>query len=248
MEKLYDGYDPVAKDKKRDATLWENRRQRMGFGPKTKSGRCREPGSAKANRLIVFMRKMLKRNGLDPIMDLVNEEDLNVCYRVLEMDENLIGERKDEAHLYPSVERENIDRIAKKLGKITLKQWTTFSCALVMLDATSAPCLRPQDILGCSARDFHILNGLLRAILPTDGKNAEELARSVHGLVVNHTKHSQCKGKFGIPRGLPCLRRYMACVRVFACVRARVHHEQIFKPPRSYQQVRMRSCLWPAGD
>lgn len=239
IEMLYEGYEPVAKEKKRDATLWENRRQRMGFGPKKKNGRCREPGSEKANRLIRFMRKLLKRNGLDPIMNLVNEEDLDVCYRVLEMDEGLIEERTDEAHLYPSVERENIERVARKLGGITLKQWTTFNCALAMLDATSAPCLRPQDILGCKARDFHIFNGLLRAILPTDGKNAEELARSVHGLVVNHTKHSNCKGEFGISRGLPCCERIQD---VWSSVCVHVHHEKIFEPPRLYRQVRMLSC------
>lgn len=123
----------------------------------------------------------------------MDEEDLNVCYRVLEMGEDLIGKRKDEAHLYPTVERDSIDRVAKKLGEITLKPWTTFRAALVMLDATSAPYLRPQAILG--ARDFHILNGLLRTFLPTDCKNGRELVRSVHGLVVNHTKHSKCKGE-----------------------------------------------------
>ena len=195
MEALYEGYEPVAIEKKKHATLWENRRQRMGFGPKKKNGRVGEPGSKQANDLILFMRKMLKKNGLDPIMDELDQEDVNVCYRVLEADEDCIGDREDEAHLYPLAEQGNIDSVARKLEKITLKQWTTFTCALAMLDATSAPCLRPQDILGCRARDFHILNGILRAILPTDCKNGDELARSVHGLVVNHSKHSKCKGE-----------------------------------------------------
>lgn len=188
MEKLYTGYEPVAIEKKKMATLWLNRRQRMGFGPKKKNGRVREPGSKEANELMLFMRRMMQKNGIDPVMQGLDEEDKNVCYRVLEADEDLIGERVDEAHLYPSAEQANIDRVAKKLEKITLEQWTTFSAALVILDATSGPCLRPQDILGCKARDFHILNGRLRAILPEDGKNAGELARSIHGLVVNHTK------------------------------------------------------------
>lgn len=164
MEQLYEAYEPVAKDKKRHAPLWENRRQRIGFGPKKKNGRVSEPGSKEANELMLFMRRMMKKNGIDPIMDELNPADVDVCYRVLEADEDLIGERVDEAHLYPWAERDNIDRVAKKLEKITLEQWTTFSCALVILDATSGPCLRPQDILGCSARDFHILNGLLRAV------------------------------------------------------------------------------------
>ena len=195
FECLYDGYEPVAQDKKNYAKLWENRRQRMGFGPKKKKGRVGEPGSKEANDLILFIRRLLKENGVNPIMDKLDPADVDVCYRVLEADEDCIGDRKDEAHLYPSAERANIDGVAKKLEKITLKEWTTFSSALVMLDATSAPCLRPQDILGCKARDFHILNGQLRAILPTDCKNGDELARSVHGLVVNHSKHSKCKGE-----------------------------------------------------
>ena len=202
MRCLYEGYEPVAKEKKKLAELWENRRQRMGFGPKKKNGRVHEPGSKEANELILFMRKLLKKNGIDPIMKELDQDDLDVCYRVLEGEEDLIGERKDEEHLYPSAEQGGIDRIAKKLERITLDQWTTFSSALAILDATSSPCLRPQDILGCKARDFHILNGLLRAILPTDCKNGEELARSVHGLVVNHTKHSKCKGETLVCRGL----------------------------------------------
>lgn len=197
MNELYEGYEPVAIEKKKMATLWENRRQRMGFGPKKKNGRVREPGSKEANELMLFMRRMMQKNGIDPVMHgcKINEEDLDVCYRVLKADEDKIGERVDEAHLYPETERANIDRVAKKLERITLEQWTTFSAALVILDATSGPCLRPQDILGCKARDFHILNERLRAILPEDGKNANELARSIHGLVVNHTKHSKCKGE-----------------------------------------------------
>lgn len=202
MECFYEGYEPVAKEKKKLAELWENKRQRMGFGPKKKNGRVHEPGSTEANELILFMRKLMKKNGIDPIMDKLDQDDRDVCYRVLEGDENLIGERKDEAHLYPSAEQGGINRVADKLKKITLAQWTTFSCALAVLDATSSPCLRPQDILGCKARDFHILNGLLRAILPTDCKNGEELARSIHGLVVNHTKHSTCKGETLVCRGL----------------------------------------------
>lgn len=138
---------------------------------------------------------MLKKNGVDPVMDLVSDEDKEVCHRVLEADPDAIGEHTDEAHLYPAAERANIDSVARKLKKITLKQWSTFSCALNMLDATSAPCLRPQDILGCKARDFHILDGLLRAVLPEDCKNGEELARSLYGLAVNHTKSSACKGE-----------------------------------------------------
>ncbi|CAN0240826.1 unnamed protein product, partial [Scytosiphon promiscuus] len=101
MECFYEGYEPVAKQKKKIAELWENRRQRMGFGPKKKNGRVHEPGSKEANELILFMRKLMKKNGIDPIMKELDQEDLDVCYRVLEGDEDLIGERKDEAHLYP---------------------------------------------------------------------------------------------------------------------------------------------------
>lgn len=68
MQFLYEEYESVAEDKKNNGSLWENRRQRTGFGPKTKNGRCREPRSVNANRLIKFMRKLLEKNGLDPVM------------------------------------------------------------------------------------------------------------------------------------------------------------------------------------
>lgn len=178
----YKQYEFVAKEKKRLAVIWENKRVRMGYGPKVKGGRTHKSGN---NEAILFMRKMLKENGVNPVMDLVSDEDKEVCYRVLEADSDAIGEHADEAHLYAEAERASIDGIAKKLKNITLN----------ILDATSAPCLRPQDILGCKARDFHILMGLLRAILPADCKNGEELARGEYGLAVNHTKSSDCKGE-----------------------------------------------------
>lgn len=196
----YTEYEAVAKEKKKLAVIWENKRVRMGYGPKVKGGRTHKSGN---NEAILFMRKMLKKNGIDPVMDLVSDEDKELCYRVLEADSDTIGEHTDEADLYPEAERASIEGVARKLEKITLKQWSMFSCALNMLDATSTPCLRPQDILGCKARDFHILDGLLRAILPEDCKNGEESARSEYGLAVNHTKSSQCKGERVC--GLGCL-------------------------------------------
>ncbi|CAM9925120.1 unnamed protein product, partial [Hapterophycus canaliculatus] len=84
----------VAKEKKRLSIIWENKRVRMGYGPKVKGGRTHKSGN---NEAILFMRKMLKENGVKPVMYLVSDEDMEVCYWVLEADPDAIGEHSDEA-------------------------------------------------------------------------------------------------------------------------------------------------------
>lgn len=194
---LYRNYEMVGREKKNLAKAWENRRQRMGLGSKIMNGRMDEPGSKDADDAILFMRDLVRNNGLDPIMDELETDDLQVCYGVFEADPREIGRREDEGHLYRKLTtsvKSKVDVVMKKLEKITLKQWTSFSCALAILDGISAACLRPQDSLGCKARDFHIVSGLLQAVLPEEVKNTQSLLRSAHGLVVNHAKHSSCKG------------------------------------------------------
>lgn len=44
----YSEYEGVAKEKKRLAVIWENRRVRMGYGPKVKGGRTHKSGNNEA--------------------------------------------------------------------------------------------------------------------------------------------------------------------------------------------------------
>lgn len=180
LNSIFDGYDPVASDKRNEANAHENSLSRLGNGSKVDKGRTFSIEDWKDK--CKFLADLVEENGIKPIMAKIGDavrrkEVIEMCLDVLHDGGGAtIGKRDDERHLYPEKCEEQIDEVVGVLAKagVSTEDLEWFSCALHILDSLTSAYLRPQNSLGCLACKAYVKNGRLVFVLPPVGKKLQD--------------------------------------------------------------------------
>lgn len=187
-------YVRIADRKKCEAKRHEGELAKLGDGRKAHDGKTFPAGSPEY-KLVWFMFQLAKRNGVDPIMNLLDEDDINLCLDILDTEPHLSGVYENEDHLAPLHHKERIAGIIHKLTEngITMNDLCLFGYGFHLMDSVTAGCLRPSDSIGCQAARVHALRGAMNFVMPRGAKNEEALLESELGLALVHRKSKHCE-------------------------------------------------------
>lgn len=230
--------DQVADDKKAEANKRGNAEKRIGDDRKVRGGRMKIPGCPIFKRRTDHLVDVVQHNALQPVMDLVSEEEVEMCLDVLrsvsrntivddvlrlqEMDNKAILE-VEESRLMPKNHAVEIRDIVGRLKPhVTAKNVALFSQGLTLIDAVLNACLRCQDLLGMYAFASYMmtftspkgtLTEVMEVVLPLTAKNTRASDDTVTGTACAHLKRKEMRGWLAVMLVLvrPLMREHLRC-------------------------------------
>ncbi|CAM9275966.1 unnamed protein product, partial [Ectocarpus sp. 8 AP-2014] len=176
------------------------------------------PGCPIFRRRVDHIMDVVTHNALQPVMDLVSEEEQEMCLDVLRsVDRNTIVDdvlrrkemdngailKVEESRLMPRNYAVGIRKIVSRLEhRVTAKKVSLFSQGLTLIDAVLNACLRCQDLLGMYAFASYMmtftsptgtLTEVMEVVLPLTAKNTRASDDTVQGTACVHLKRTEMR-------------------------------------------------------